>query len=216
MTELHALILANGKLGDGEVALEHIRRAQLIICADGGMHHARALGVRPDVVIGDLDSLPADARDELEQAGAEVLAFPARKDETDLELALLYAVNRGATQIVVLGALGKRIDHELANILLLVHPRLATVEVKIVAGNQELTLVRGEARFRGDVGDLLSLLPIGGDARGVTTWGLEYPLNDEPLYFGPARGVSNVFTTTEPIVRVREGLLLAVHTRRPG
>ncbi len=210
---MRALILANGTLSDKRKAWEHLHHAELVVCADGGVHHARALGIHPDVVIGDLDSLPADARDELERAGTKVIAFPTRKDETDLELALLYAVERGADHITVLGALGKRIDHELANLLLLAHPRLAAVQIRVVAGNQELTLVRGEARFKGQVGDLLSLLPIGGDAQGITTWGLEYPLNDEALLFGPARGVSNVFTTAEPVVRVREGLLLAVHTR---
>jgi thiamine pyrophosphokinase len=99
---------------------------------------------------------------------------------------------------------------------LLVHPRLQGIDVRVLSGDQEILLIRREAIFRGMPGDLLSLLPIGGDALGITTRGLAYPLNDEPLYFGPARGVSNVFTIPEPSVCLRSGLLLAVHTRCSG
>jgi thiamine pyrophosphokinase len=73
-------------------------------------------------------------------------------------------------------------------------------------------LVRTQAELHGAPGDLVSLIPIGGDARGVTTEGLQYPLSDEPLLFGPARGLSNVLVGTEARVRVREGLVIIVHT----
>jgi thiamine pyrophosphokinase len=175
-----------------------------------------SLGVRPDVVIGDLDSLPNDLRSELEGGGVELLTYPAHKDETDLELALLHAVNLGALHITVVGARGGRIDHELANYLLLAHPRLEGVDARIVSGDQEVTLVRRRASFHGRPGDLLSLLPVAGDACGVTTSGLEYPLNDGTLVFGPARGVSNVFVEANSSVCLRSGMLLAVHTRLRG
>jgi thiamine pyrophosphokinase len=165
------------------------------------------------VVIGDLDSLPEGMRAELEASGAKFVPFARAKDETDLELALLYAAEHGARQITVLGARGGRLDHELGNLLLLAHPRLESIQVRLLSDNQEASLVRQEATFQGASGDLLSLLPIGGDAGGITTHGLAYPLNDDDLYFGPARGVSNVFTTPEARVRLRSGMLLAVHTR---
>ena len=211
---MRALVFANGEVGDlGQVGEGHVGPADLVVCADGGTRHALALGLRPHVVIGDLDSLLPDTRDPLEAAGTEFLVYPTSKDETDLELALLYAAERGATQVIVLGARGGRVDHELGNYLLLAHPRLEAIDVRVRAGSQEIVLIRKESTFCGAPGDLLSLLPIGGDATGVVTRGLEYPLRDETLRFGPARGISNVFTVPEPSVGVRSGMLLAVHTR---
>ena len=212
---MHAVVFANGEIADLDAVRRYVDGADLVICADGGSRHTLALGVHPHAVVGDLDSLAAALRADLVRAGTEFIPFSASKDETDLELSLLYAVEQGATEITVCGARGGRVDHELANFLLLVHPGLEGVDVRVVSGNQEVRMVRGEVTFAGSTGDLLSLLPIGGDAYGVTTQGLAYPLDDEVLCFGPARGVSNVFTTSAPTVRLRAGLLLAVHTRRP-
>ena len=186
----------------------------MILCADGGCRHAGAAGVRPDAVLGDLDSLPPEAEAKLREEGVEFVVHPRAKDETDLELGLLYAVERGATAITVVGAWGGRIDHALGNLFLLAHPRLVGIDVRIVSSTQTVVLVRREARFRGVSGDLLSLLPLGGDARGITTTGLAYPLCDESLPLGPARGISNVFTGPEATVRLGSGLLVAVHTRQ--
>ncbi len=210
---MHVVVFANGELSPTEVVRRGAAAADWVVCADGGADHASAMGVHPDVLIGDMDSVSPALRVKLESQGVESIVHPANKDETDLELALLYAVEHGATRITILGALGRRIDHELGNLLLLAHPCLAGVDVCIMAGDQEIWLIRQRRVFDGAVGDLLSLLPIGGDARGVTTSGLEYPLDDETLHFGPARGVSNVFIDPRPGVRVQEGLLLAVHTR---
>lgn len=210
---MDVLVFANGTISDLESASSYVRSADLVLCADGGIRHAQALRIRPDVVIGDMDSISVTARAELEATGAVFVSYPARKDETDLELALLYAVERGATRITVLGARGDRIDHELGNVLLLAHSGLRGVDVRLVSGAQEVVLVRRELTLHGSQGDLLSLLPIGGDACGITTSGLEYSLHEETLYLGPARGVSNVFAEETATVRLCSGLLLAVHTR---
>lgn len=214
---MKVLIFANGNRPDDVLAHRWAGWADQIICADGGANHATALGITPHVLIGDLDSVLPDLRVRLEAQGTRVLVYPPNKDETDLELALLYAVAHGATDVVVLGALGGRIDHELGNFLLLAHPRLAGTRIRLIEGRQVVSLIRDRQAFDGQIGDLLSLLPIGGDAIGVTTQGLEYPLRDETLFFGPARGVSNVFTAPRPEVQVRLGMLLAVHIRsEPG
>jgi len=213
---MRALVFANGELGaPGAVRLRLTSAPyDLVICADGGVLHAHALGVRPDVVVGDLDSLPEAVQGALRRAGVPLCGYPARKDETDLELALLYAATRGATEAIVIGACGGRLDHELGNLLLLAHPRLSRMRVYFVYGDQEITLVTDRVEFHGEVGDLLSLLPIGGDAHGVRTDGLEYPLRGETLFFGPARGVSNVFAVPNPTVSLTSGQVIAVHTRR--
>jgi thiamine pyrophosphokinase len=207
---MHALVFANGNLGD--TACPH--DVDLVLCADGGVRHANALGIRPDAVIGDLDSLPDREKEALEGRGVYLIRYPRAKDETDLELALLYAAERGAQRITVLGVRGGRLDHELGNLLLLAHPALCSIDVRLRDGVQEAMLVAGERTLNGQEGDLLSLLSIGGDVHGVTTQGLEYALHDETLRLGPARGVSNVFINSTVVVRVRSGLLLAVHTRQ--
>lgn len=210
---MRAIVFANGELGTRATVSACLEHVDLVICADGGTRHALALGLVPDVVIGDLDSMEDSTRLHVEPFGTRVLAFPRAKDETDLELALLYAVEQGATEIVVWGAQGGRIDHELGNLLLLAHPRLTGVDVRMCCGDQEVLLVRDQVMLEGQVGDLLSLLPIGGDAHGVSSSGLEYTLEDETLWFGPARGVSNVFVSSTACVRVRDGVLWAVHTK---
>ena len=213
---MHVLLLANGAVEDLAGVRHHAADADLILCADGGCRHAQALGLRPHVVLGDLDSLAPEAEAKLRAEGVEFVVHPRAKDETDLELGLLYAVERGATAITVLGAWGGRIDHALGNLFLLAHPRLTGVDVRIVSVTQAVVLVRREARFHGSPGDLLSLLPFGGDVHGITTTGLAYPLRDEDLLFGPARGISNVFTGHTATVCLGSGLLLAVHTLQPA
>lgn len=211
---MRALIFANGELLLPQHARRLVRPDDLIIAADGGRRHAAALGLTPRVVIGDLDSLTAGEREALEAAGVELISFPARKDETDLELALGYAVRAGAGEILILGALGGRLDQTIANLVLLALPELEGVDVRVVAGSQTAFLIRGEATIRGCPGDTVSLIPWGGDAFGIYADGLEWPLHNEPLYFGPARGVSNVLLSEEAHIRVRRGLLLCVVTHQ--
>lgn len=191
-----------------------------VIAADLGAHHARAWGWPVHLLVGDLDSLPAHEAAALAAAGTPARVAPAAKDESDLELALAHAVAEGAAAIVICAALGGRADHMLANVLLLTRPELAGLDVALVDGNETVRLLRGDRRggaiarldLAGAPGDLLSLLPLEGDVEGVTTEGLLYPLHDETLHLGQARGLSNVFTAPGAAVTLRRGLLLAIHT----
>jgi thiamine pyrophosphokinase len=193
----------------------------LVVAADGGAAAARTLGLTVDVLVGDADSIALAESERLAAAGAAVEAAQADKDETDTELALLAAVRRGATEITVLGAFGGgRLDHALANIALLAHPGLAGRPIELLDGRTRVRLLVAPGpgagatalALDGRVGDLVSLLPVGGDVEGVTTSGLRYPLVDEPLTFGPARGVSNVRLATEAWVTLRRGRLLVVES----
>src|SRR5919197_1154341 len=140
------------------------------------------------------------------------------KDESDAELAVLAAVERGATRITVVGAFGgPRLDHGLANAGLMAHPALEGRDVRLldVGARVRLILARpddrpAEARLDGRAGDLVTLLPFGGRARGITTAGLHYPLTDDTLVAGPARGLSNVRLADHAAVRIRDGALLIV------
>jgi len=191
----------------------------LVIAADAGAGHALAWGWPIDLVVGDLDSLGEAAGAALRAAGTRMITAPAAKDETDLELALAQALAQDAREIIICAGLGGRADHALANILLLTRPELAGRSVLIADGSQRLQLLQGgrapghaTLELRGAPGDLLSLLPLGGDAIGITTEGLLYPLRDETLFQGQARGVSNVFTATTARISLRYGLLLVIHT----
>ena len=183
-----------------------------VIAADGGARAAAALGCAVHTVIGDMDSLTPDEIAALRAQGTEVIRHPEEKDETDLELALQLAA-ADATWIRIIGALGGRLDQLIANIYLLALPELAGCDVRLVDNRQEAWLMfPGECVIDGAAGDTLSLIPINGAAQGVQTTNLYYPLNDETLAFGPARGVSNVFDAAQVRVALREGLLLVVHT----
>jgi len=210
----HCVIIANGDRPTQKVAQRYARAADLLLAADGGARHALALGLTPDVVIGDMDSLNEQDQARLRAVGTRLLVHPPDKDETDLELALSYALEQGAASITVLGALGGRLDQLLANILLLTMPALAEREVRLVDGAQTAFVVRDAARLEGQVGDTVSLIPLRGDARGVTTGGLLYPLEDDVLPFGLGLGVSNEITATPVSIRLRQGLLLCVHLSR--
>jgi thiamine pyrophosphokinase len=207
---MRAVIFANGGLPDLQSARELLHPGDLVVAADGGTRHALAAGVTPRIVIGDLDSLRPDDQARIEAAGTQIVRFSPRKDETDLELALLHVVQEGATEIVILAALGGRLDQTIANVLLLALPELAGVDTRIVEGAQEAFLIQNEATIEGQPGDIVSLIPMGGDAEGVTAEGLEWPLTEDTLHFGPARGVSNVLTARQASVRVRRGTLLCV------
>ncbi len=208
---MRAVIVANGPMTRLPLAELHLGEDDLVVCVDGGVQNALALGLRPHVVIGDMDSIEPEVRRRLELEGVRLVAHPPRKDETDSELAVRYALAEGATDLVLLAALGGRIDHTLANVMLLAIPELEGVRARLVDGNQELLLVRDEGFIEGRPGETVSLLPLAGDATGVYTEGLEYALHDGVLKFGAARGVSNVLVASQARVEVREGLLLLVH-----
>lgn len=207
------IIVANGEPPTVTDVSRWWRPGDRLIAADGGAKTALSLGLVPHVVIGDMDSLDDGVHDQLVRQGCHLVSYPAEKDETDLELALLRAVEEGTTEIVLLGALGGRLDQLLANVLLLTLPELASVSVRLADSEQEAFIVHGtdEVTVEGLVGDILSLIPLNGNASGVYTQGLKWPLAGDTLLAGPARGVSNVIVSLPVRVRVKEGTLLVVH-----
>jgi thiamine pyrophosphokinase len=207
---MRAVVIGGGDLEDLERAREWVAAADLLIAADGGARHSLALGRLPDVLLGDFDSIAPGLLQSLKEDVDRVITYEAHKDETDLELALLYAKDAGASEITVLGAVGTRWDQSLASLLLPVHPDLRGLEIVFRDGNQRLFLIDSETEITGTAGELVSLIPIGGDARGVSSAGLSYALADETLRFGTSRGVSNELLGERATVDLKEGLLLCV------
>jgi thiamine pyrophosphokinase len=215
MGERRALILANGELGELAVLLKRLRSRpfDVVIAADGGARHAASLGLTVDRVVGDFDSLLPAAHDSLARNGAALLQHPSGKDETDLELALLEAAQSGATQAVVVGAAGGRLDMTLANVGLLMHPALQAMAIQYwIEQETAYLLLPPGGDILGNVGDRVSLIPLGGEATGITTRCLTFPLAGETLAVGPARGVSNRISLPAPRVEFASGALLVVHS----
>ncbi len=208
-----AVIIAHGDLQVTPDAQEVVREAGLLVAADGGAAAALAQGWWPHLLVGDLDSAPPEVRALAQGHGARVLQYSPQKDETDTELALRAALEWGADEVYLLGAAGGRLDHTLANIFLLALPQAARARVTILNGRERIFAISKEATITGRPGDLVSLLPLGGDVTGIWTSGLEYPLRGEALPIGVPRGISNVLTTERATVRVASGILLVVVTR---
>lgn len=206
------LIFANGELSSGEWIESYLKKATTVIAADGGVDHILALERMPDVVIGDLDSMAPEATAMLRRTRVQILAHAELKDESDLELALRYAVDRDDGEIIVLGALGGRLDQLLANVFLLTAPFLRGHAVRIVDAFQEAWVMgKGKGQVRGEIGDRVSLLPLGGDVHVRRTEGLAWSLTDEQLVYGISRGVSNRLTAQTAMIEIKSGLLLCVH-----
>jgi thiamine pyrophosphokinase len=191
--------------------------ADMLVAADGGAESLDRIGRRPDLLIGDLDSTDPALVERLAMGAVRVDRHPADKEASDTELALRAAIDAGADEIVLLGAIGgDRLDHELANLLLLADPALAGRDVRLMhAGNTVRLMRSGESlAMGGRIGDLVTLLPIGGEATGITTEGLRWPLDAATLRMGRSRGLSNEIVTTPASVRLGSGVLLVVERAR--
>lgn len=187
--------------------------ADLVVAADGGAFALERWGIVPHLVVGDLDSLGMDGAVALERRGATVVPYPVAKDESDLELAVRHALERKADEIVLLGVFGgARLDHELANATLVADPAYRDTRLRAVYGTTTVRPLHGGGRLdlAGAVGSIVTLLPIGGDAVGVTAEGLGYALRDETLRFGRSRGLSNVVAALPASVSLEQGVLLVI------
>lgn len=206
-----ALIFINGDLPDLDAARRILEPDAFMIAVDGGTRHLLALGLLPSVVIGDLDSLDPAHLLTLEKNHVEIIQHPKDKDETDLELALNYALDLGYRNIRLVAALGGRLDHTLGNLSLLTKPSLAGLDLRIEDGVEEAFFVRRQAQIHGRAGETVSLLPWNGDVTGIQTEGLRWPLRHETLKAHKTRGISNEMVSDVAKISIDSGLLLCIH-----
>ncbi|HQV93398.1 MAG TPA: thiamine diphosphokinase [Anaerolineales bacterium] len=216
------IIFANGELPDLEQARAILRDDDYILCADGGARHALALDLIPNLVIGDMDSIDSAEWKRLEVKNIPIEFFPRDKNETDLELAINKAIEiceasplgEHPNEIIIVAALGGRMDHTLANISLLAALRLSTFNLRLDDGIEQLLFCRAQAEIRGRSGDIVSLIPWGNPVHGVRTENLKWQLKEETLFPEKTRGISNEMTNNIARVKISSGLLLIVHTRK--
>ena len=211
---IRAAVVPNGPGRLAGAALASVYAADLVIAADGGARRLLDLEIVPHHLVGDLDSLPQEVVAHLRSAGCQLRRHPADKDATDTELAIALALEQGATDIDLVGATGgARLDHSLANVLLLAADWSASVRLRLVEATATAFVVRAGQSIDvpGTIGDIVALLPLSGPARGIITLGLQYALAGEDLALGRARGVSNVMTAPVASISLAAGLLLVIH-----
>jgi len=214
---MRIVIVAGGDLAPGDT--DWVDGADLVFAADGGATALDAIDRRPDRLVGDLDSAAPALVLRLEADGVPVDRHPQDKDASDTELALTAAIEAGGTELVLLGAIGgARLDHELANLLLLTDPEHASCNLRAVRGGTTVRAIHGGRRLRlvGVPGDLVTLLPLGEQARGVTTDGLRWALDGATLALGRSRGLSNVIDSAPASVSLERGTLLVVESSAQG
>jgi thiamine pyrophosphokinase len=216
---LRATIVADGDVRGGQAVSAALAEPGLVIAADGGALKAAELGLTPAIVVGDGDSLAPEAVENLRSAGSEVIVHPVEKDESDTELAVREALARGATQVVILGALGgTRLEHGVANLLLLTLPDLSRIDASIVDGSSTFRVIGttgpDDMAISGEMGDFVSLLPLSARVEGVTTVNMRFPLVNATLEPGQTRGLSNELSADKGEVRLRAGRLAVIHTIR--
>ena len=182
----------------------------MVIAADGGARHCLRLGIVPNVVIGDFDLLTESEISTLDSAKVKLIRFPIEKDQTDLELALDYALETGANTVTLYGLLGGRWDMTFANLLLLASPKYTGNRFHIIDGETMGTLLYGTEtqNLGGQPGDLVSVIPLNGPAKGITYKGLQWPLENANLPFGTPQGVSNFIVSADAQISLESGTLL--------
>ncbi len=208
---MKCIILANGDYGNIDSYKWLLKEADIILCADGGANYAHKMGIIPAYIVGDMDSIFPPVVDYYKEQGVEFRRYPQRKDFTDTQLILALAEELNADEIVFLGSLGKRLDHTLSNLYCGGELALKGRKVWHYTANYSAYLVNQEITISGEVGDIVSVLALTDEAKGVYEEGFEYPLQNVILKKWNPYAISNVLAENEGVIKVREGLLLVIH-----
>ena len=208
-----AVIVCNGNIGDYEFYNKYFEEADFIICVDGGASHIRKFGVMPNLLLGDFDSISGEDLDFFKDTGVEIVKLPCEKDMTDTELAVELAIKRGYTLITIIGGLGTRMDHSLANIFMLRKILNAGAVGLIVDEHNEVVIIKDKIHLQREENIKVTLLPLTDRVEGVTTRGLYYPLTDATIEMDSSWGVSNEFKDETAEITIKSGLLMVIKSR---
>jgi len=205
-------IVSGGRLGDQSFFREKISRMEncMIICCDGGARHVQYSGIKPDVIIGDMDSIDPAMLASYSTSGIKIIKHPANKDFTDTELALDYALGLKPEAIFIWGALGGRIDHALANVFLLCRGQEKGIRTCLIDEYGEAFVLEIETSFINETGKTVSLIALSPEVTGINLTGFLYPLNDGTLTMGTSRGISNMINEDRASISVKKGTLLVI------
>ncbi len=207
------VMVVNGLIEDYRWAYEQAEKGQYLIGVDGGNNHIYRMGLVPDLIVGDLDSIHRQARYDFESKDIPFLTYPSQKDQSDLQIALEHAASMTPKEIVLLGALGNRFDHAFGNVVLMTSLEEQGIPVVLMDETHFIRIITRSLEIKQAVGDALSLFSLTPRASGITTQGLYYPLNDETLFFGDTRGLSNEIMDPDAKVTLKEGRLLTIRVK---
>ncbi|RKD27830.1 thiamine diphosphokinase [Caminicella sporogenes DSM 14501] len=210
---MNCLIVSNGFIEDYNFYKDILKNMDFIICVDGGARHLINFGIKPNVIIGDLDSILSKDREFFMSQDVEFVKFPADKDATDTELATELALEKNPETITYIGVLGSRMDHTLANINLLKKSLDRKVKAKIVNEKNEIYLIDSEMEIEGNKNEFISIIPVTDEVIGVTLQGLKYPLSNVRIKFGSTWGISNEFIAKKAKIQIKKGMLLVIKSR---
>ncbi|HHW56490.1 MAG TPA: thiamine diphosphokinase [Clostridia bacterium] len=210
---MKVLIISNGNIKDYNFYKNLLQDVDMVICADAGANHAYQMKIKPDLIVGDFDSIKEEILEFYENEGVRIEKFPPMKDETDTQLAMLKAIEFGATDVTFIGVIGERFDHSYANLSLLLYLLNRNIKGKIVNEKNEIYLINKFIEVEGKKGELLSLLPYSKEVKGIYTKGLFYGLSGQSMDLEMPYGISNVFTEDKATIEIEEGLLLVIKPR---
>jgi thiamine pyrophosphokinase len=217
MNKMRTMIITGGSIDDMFVMRYLMEEPfDYLIAADRGLAFLHRCHLHPDCIVGDYDSVDASVIDAYkEDASVEVHTFEPEKDNTDTDLAIRLAIEKGSTHICLLGATGTRLDHTIANIHCMYAALSAGIDCCIVDAHNRIRLTDRVLTLtkKGQFGDNVSLLPLGGDVTGVTLRGFYYPLEDAVLSAGASLGISNKITEETALVTCKDGVLVVIESR---
>ena len=205
---MKALIVAAGDPPSEEVFLKNLRKCDLSIAADNGLGVYYKYNKTPDVIIGDFDSAEYGGKDDLDGYKSLIIKLPVEKNITDTEAAVDYALKNGTGEIILLGATGKRIDHLIANLMLLRGSLNKNIKLIIEDDEHEIYAANGKCIVEGFRGQTISLFPLDEAARVNAISGLYYPLDNLLLKNTHSRGISNLLTEEMAVVETNKPLLV--------
>ncbi|MGI5850100.1 MAG: thiamine diphosphokinase [Christensenellales bacterium] len=208
---MNCLILSGGTKPEQQILIDYVEWADMVIGVDGAADVFYQYGIVPGILIGDFDTADIKCVKSLEKRGSKVVRLCIEKDETDTESAVDYALSGGADDMVILGAIGSRIDHTISNIWMMVRADMAGVKCRIIDNNNELMVSNKDICLNGNAGQTISILPLTGEVC-VSATNLKYPLNNLVLGWGSSRGISNVMLESEAKICISGGYALIVKT----
>ncbi len=210
---MKAFIVGSGNIVEYDRFFEYSRMSDFLICCDGGMKHFFECGLVPDVIIGDMDSAEPKYVEHFLKLGVKFEKFPIEKDFTDMELGVLFAVEKKVSEIFIFGGIGSRFDHTLTNAHILKKALDNGILAWLIDEKNKICLIDKKTAFFGAKGDLISLIPFTTKVFGVTTKGLYYPLENAVMEIGNSLGVSNVMLSDECEISLDDGILFVVMAR---
>lgn len=211
---MKVVLFASADIDDYSFCEQYLKNANCIICCDGGMRHTKKIGVLPNYILGDFDSVSAEILEYYRSKNIEVKQFPTQKDETDMELGVDFSVELGADEVIMIGGIGSRFDHTLANAQLLMRLLKKGIIAKLVNEKNEIQLIDKEITVYGKKGDLVSTIPLSMEVKGIDLYGFEYPLKNAVLTIGgDIVAVSNIMLGEKAEIKIKEGYLLVIKAK---